>query len=1173
MTQNTNITEPQLSTRRKRTIASGSTDTASSAGRRLHGSFHLRAMLTVVCWALAVCGLAISANVSFAQVLYGTLTGNVADPSGASVSEATVKAINTATGIERDTTSNASGAFLFTDLIPGTYQVTVTASGFAPRQQNGISVLPNTSQRVDLQLQVGSATQEVTVTSAAPLLQTETADTSYNISEQQISQLPTTSTTGRNFQSLYRLVPGSTPPAEQNSAGSNPQRAQAVNVNGVSNATNTTRIDGAVDAYPWLPYIVAYLPPTDGIESVNVVTGSFNAEQGAAGGSAINVTIKSGTNKLHGSAWEYNSIAQFNAQAWQNRTGIRQKSIYNETGGSIGGPIIKDKLFFFFDYNRVTVDKAINGILSVPTLAMRGGDFSGTGVTIYDPATGTSTGTGKTAFADDMILSTRIAPAAQLLLQNLPAPNTGGAGALVNNFFGSATNAFNRQNYDTKITYVPTQLTSFFGHYSISPDTISDPQVFGSNPGGGTYDGGQPGVATGRIQNVGLGATHAFTPNLLIDTNAGYTRQAVGAEAGDIALGDYGVNTLKIPGTNYNGQSLYGGIPAFFFTTYAALGNSNTGNPFTFRDNQYTGNVNATWTKGPHSLRFGGEYLHAAINHIQPGSGTQTTPRGSFVFTGGATQISGGALNNANSFADFLLGQADNYQKGIQTFNPEPLRYSTFAFYVQDTYQATPKLTLNYGVRYEYYPLPVGDHFGTVRYDPSIPATVTDSFGTHTVGTVLVGGKGGIPQHALTSNGWGMIVPRFGISYRVDDKTVVRGGFGITTDPDTLRGLLQAYPAAVATNVSGGNAYVPATSLNTGLLSPTTQVGIPALSLPNVDSGYLPLAANLSTYTIPQNFRRGYIESYNVSVQRQLNARFVANLAYVGNLAVRQQTEVNINSAPPGGGVAGQMLNTLYGPNTNNSTINSLLPFRGSSYNGLQAQLSRTSEQHGSTGVIYTFSKSMDASDNSQANGLVFSYPTYWDRNWALASYDRKHNLQWWTIYNLPFGRGQQFARSGPLSYLVGGWKINTIMSYVSGTPFTVTGSSGLLNAPGNTQVADRNYSVKAVLGSNVDGARQYLNPAAFSDVSTANGVTVPRFGTSGRDSVRGPGTFDLDVSLKRTFPIHDLIALDFTADSFDVTNTPQFANPAANISAGGFGAITSSNANRTLRLSGRLSF
>lgn len=1107
-----------------------------------------------------------------AQVLYGTLTGNVTDPTGAIVPSATVKATNVATGVERTAMSNAEGAYLFTDLNPGTYQVTANAPGFATTRQDNINVLTNTSQRVNVQMKVGSE-QQVTVTDAPPMLQTETAQTDYNISPQQIAELPTTSTTGRNFQSLYRLIPGSTPPAEQNSAGGNPQRAQAVNVNGVSNATNTTRIDGAVDAYPWLPYLVAYLPPTDGIESVNVVTGSFNAEQGAAGGSAINVTIKSGTNQLHGSAWEFNSIAQFNAQAWQNRSGVRQKNIYNETGGSIDGPILKDKLFFFFDYNRVTVNKAINGLLSVPTSAMRGGDFTGTGTIIYDPASGTSTGTGKTAFAGNMIPSGRIVPAAKLLLQNLPSPNTGGTGALVNNYFGSATNAFNRQNYDTKITYVPTQQTSFFGHYSISPDTISDPQVFGSNPGGGTFDGGQPGAATGRIQNIGLGATHSFTVHLSMDANAGYTRQALTAQADDLKLGDYGVNNLKIPGTNYSGLPLYGGIPGFFFTTYAALGNSNTGSPFTFRDNQYTGNVNGTWVRGVHSIRFGGEYLHAAINHVQPGSGLQTTPRGSFVFTGGASTPSGASLNNVNSFADFLLGQADNYQKGVQTFNPQPLRYSTFSFYVQDTYQASPKLTLNYGMRYEFYPLPMGDHFGTVRFDPSIRTTVTDALGAHTVGTVLVGGKGSIPQHANTSNGWGMIVPRFGVSYRIDDKTAIRSGFGITTDPDTLRGLLQAYPAGVTTNISGSNSYVPATNLNAGMPSPVTQVGIPALVLPDITVGYLPLPANLSTVTIPQTFRRGYIESYNLAVQRELPGQLVANIAYVGTHSVRQQSSVNINAAPPGGGAAGRLLNTTYGANTNNTDINSLQPFQGSVYNGLQAQLTRMSAKHGSTGIVYTFSKAMDASDNSQASGLTFAYPTYWSRNWALAGYDRKHNFQWWTVYNLPFGKGQQFANSGPLAYVVGNWRLSTILSRVSGTPFNITAGGGLLNAPGNTQLADRNYSVASVLNTNRGGARQYLNPAAFSDVSTAAGVTTPRFGTSGRNSVRGPGLFDLDVSIKRTFPIYESFALDLMAESFDVTNTPQFANPASNISASGFGVITASNANRTLRLSARLSF
>ncbi|MFC6646301.1 carboxypeptidase regulatory-like domain-containing protein [Granulicella cerasi] len=1124
---------------------------------------------------LFVFGAVIASALMIAQVLYGNITGIVTDPSGAAIPGASVKIEDVNKGLVYTTTSGADGSYSFKDLTPGTFKVTVMATGFTTTEQKDIPVLANASARINAQLKVGGATQEVSVSTAPPVLQTESAESNYNISTEQMTELPTTSSTGRNFQSLYKFIPGSTPPAEQNSAGGNPQRSQSVNVNGISNSTNTTRIDGAIDAYPWLAYLVAYVPPPDAIETVNAVTGSFNAEQGAAGGSAINIIMRSGTNKFHGSVWEYNSISQFNARAWSFRTGALPKNIYNEVGGSIGGPILKDKLFFFVDYNRVSVNKAISGVTTVPTQDMRNGNFNGTGTTVYDPATGNANGVGKTAFAGNQINSARFAPAAVTMLANLPLPNYGTVGAVSNNYFGSAVNKFLRENYDGKLTYVPTQKTSFFGHYSNSPNTITDPQIFGANPGGGTWDGGQPGKATGRIQNVGLGFTHAFTSNFSTDWNAGYTRQNLAAQADDLSLGDYGVNTLKIPGTNYNGSPLYGGIPGFYFSTFASLGNANTGSPFTFKDNQYTANANASWAHGHHAIRFGGEYLHAAINHNQPGSGSYSTPRGSFIFSGGSTAAYGGSASSVNSFASFLLGQAENYQKSVQTFNPEPIRWSTFSFYAQDTWQATSKLTINYGVRYEYYPLAVGDHFGTVRYDPTLRSTVTDSNGTHTVGTVLVGGKGGIGQHAGTSNGWGMIVPRIGISYRANEKTVVRAGFGITTDPDTQRQLLQAYPAQVGTNIVGASGYVPATSLNTGLLSPVTQVGIPTLAIPDITAGYLPLISTLSTTTIPQNFRRGYIESYNLAVQRDLGRSFTGNIAYVGTHAVRQITSVNINAAPVNGGNTGRLLNTLYGANTNNTDINSILPFRGSVYHGLQTQLTRMSPKHASTGVIYTFSKAMDISDNSTYSGLTFAYPTDYNRNWGLAGYDRKHNFQWWTVYNLPFGKGQAYLQHGAAGYILGNWRVSTALSYVSGVPLTVTATSSYLNAPGSTQVADRIAGVPTVLKGRKyqNGGYQYINPAAFADVTAATS-TAPRFGNSSRGSVRGPGYFNLDASLKRSFPIYKDISLDFMAESFNVTNTPNFSAPATAVNTpSSFGVITAAATNRTLRLSGHITF
>ncbi len=1150
---------------------------------------------------LMTCGLVVVAagllvTAVSAQVLYGRITGIITDSSGAAVANATVKAVDLATGISRETQANTEGTYVFTDLNPGLYQVTASATNFASKRQEGIRLQSNTVVRVNMQLAIGSVSQSIEVTTAPPVLQTDTAVVDYNISSQQVAELPTTGTSGRNFQGLFKLVPGISPPAQSQSATANPNSAQIFNVNGMSSASNTTRIDGAIDGNPWQPALVAYLPPSDGIESVNMVTGSFNAEQGMAGGAAVNVTIKSGTNKLHGSVWEYNSVAQFNAQQWQNRTGVRAKNIYNETGGTLGGPIIKNKLFFFGDFNRTEVNKVLSNIFSVPTMAMRSGNFSATGATIFDPATGNSTGKNKTAFANNTIPSARIAPAASILLAKLPAPNTGAAGALTQNYAATGPYTFFRKNMDGKLTYVPNQKSSYFGHYSASLHNIYDPQVFGNNAGGPTLDGGNPSNASGYVQNVGLGATYAVTPKLLVDANFGYTRQQLLMHTEDDSLGDYGANTLLIPGTNLNGNKDYAGIPGMAFTTYTNFGNVCVGCPFGFFDTQITGNVNATWTHGTHSIRFGGEYIHILLNHNQPGSGGSSTGRGTFTFNGGVS----GTTGPYTSIADFLLGQAYSYGKGIKSYQVSAYRGSSISGYVQDTWQVTSHLTLNYGLRYEIYPLPKSDHFGMLRYDPSIPTTVTDSFGTHTVGTVLIGGMGSTPKNAGTNNGHGMFMPRLGISYRINDKTVVRTGFGITVDPTTLYNNLQAYPEVVGVAVSGANTSVAATSLNANLpnIPPglSIPVGIPAIVSPSITSGSTPLPATMSTYTTSDDYRRGYIYSYNLAFQRELPKNFTVNMAYVGTIGVRLATTVNSNASSPGGGQAGQRLNVLYGANTNNSTINLQMPWKGSNYHGLQAQLSRMSEHRGSTGLVYTYSKAMDFSDNgvfagggTGGTGAMFAYPTYWSRNYARAGYDRKHNFQWWTTYPLPFGPGQIFFTSGPAGFILGHWQVSTVLSRVSGTPITVTGSSGLLNAPGNSQVADRNANIAMVLNQNTNAARQYLNPAAFCDVASSTTrsdcttTTTPRFGTSSRNVVRGPGTFNLDVTLKRSFPLWESVKLNLSAEVFDVTNTPQFPNPNAAISnvtvksgvldLGGFGTLITSNVNRTMRLSGRISF
>ena len=402
-----------------------------------------------------------------------------------------------------------------------------------------------------------------------------------------------------------------------------------------------------------------------------------------------------------------------------------------------------------------------------------------------------------------------------------------------------------------------------------------------------------------------------------------------------------------------------------------------------------------------------------------------------------------------------------------------------------------------------------------------------------------------------------------GVAYRVDDKTVVRSGFGITVDPESLRDQAQAYPLLISSTTSGANSYVAGGNFTTG---------IPAVTLPSLNTGNVPLPYNVSTWTLPQNFRRGYIESWNLAVQRELPGSLVANVAYVGNHAVRAQAQVNINASYPGGGTAGRQLNVKYGtaanPNFNNTDMLGQNPFASSEYNALQAQLTRHTENHGSFGMIYTKSKAIDSADQGAGSTLFFAYPDYWSRNRALAGFDRTNNYQWWTLEPLPFGNGQLFLQKGVSAAILGGWHVQTVLSWLSGTPFTVQSSGSALNAPGNVQVADQLVPHVKILGGHNPGK-------PYFDISNFAVPTGARFGTAGRNSIRGPGFFNLDAGIKRNIPLNERLALQLQAEAFDLTNTPQFANPSGVTASttNGFGIITASNVSRSMRFSGRFIF
>ncbi|PYY04538.1 MAG: hypothetical protein DMG69_29885 [Acidobacteria bacterium] len=1149
--------------------------------------FELKTVLGTV---LLVSALCLSSD---GQVLYGSLTGTVTDPSRAAIPGAKAQATELRTAVTQQATTDPTGIYRFTTLLPGTYKVTISAPGFATQETPNVVVTANAVQRVDAQLNLAQATQSVTVTTEAPLLQTDKSDVHTDLNTTQISVLPAISSEGRNFQALYRIIPGATLPLENNSAAGNPQRAMSSNVNGQSSQGNNTRIDGVQDAYPWLPANIAYVPSVDAIDAVNVTTNSFDAEQGMVGGAAVNVEIKSGTNKLHGQLHEFHTDNALSALNYFNPSTFRiPLNVFNQFGGSLGGPIMKNKLFFFGNWESTRQVQAPNGgnLQTVPAGGLshaeaqtngffdfRGliTDKAGNPLHVYDPRSGAADGSGRSPIschgAVDEICLSDLDPAALTMLSLIPETNLAGT---TNNYFVSQTGFFHRDNFDGKANYVPNDRSTVFGRYSLSRSYIFDPPALGKAEGNATL-GGQLGNAYSRVQVVGLGGTYAFSSTLVADVNTGFTRQRINAESTDIGS-NFGLDTLHIPGTNGPGR-LQGGIPAFQFNTYSNLGNPNTGNPFVFRDNQYVSNANITWIKGRHQVRFGLEYNHVQMNHFQPQGGSFQTARGSFRFTGAATELRGGATPASaqyNSFADFLLGLPDEVGKAVQNLNPNALRWSQWAWYARDQDQVTPNLTINYGLRWEYFPMAHSDIGGARVLDPNL------------MNVLVGGGSSGIPIDDRVDVGHGLFLPRLGIAYRPTGKTVIRVGYGISADANNWRFLRNAYPAVTISDFTGlaGNSFAPAGSL-TGLnaLGPYANlpIGIPQITLTGgTTPGVYPLPDGVGTTTIPRDFRRGYIHSLNFTVEQEF-AGFVGDVGYVGSRGIRPLTNRNINPAlaiqgqPATFGQDGRILNAQFGHKSSNTCptatnpsapckgwpdIGQLIPFGNNYYDSLQAKLTRRLGHGSQIGFTYTFSKALDYEDNEELGFLLWPTPSRYLLNRALAGFDRTHNFEAYGVYTLPFGAGQRWAQNRIVSKLAGGWQLGWVLSAMSGTPFTVTdGNGSILNAPGSTQVPDIVAPIRILNGQPQASSCSPSLSCYYFDPSSFQHVTTPHvFGNARRNILRGPGYFDLDMSLNRDFKLSERFTFQLQAQAFGVTNTPHFNNPTNDRNSSTFGRVTS---------------
>src|SRR6266478_4649610 len=533
--------------------------------------------------ALSFLGL-VYAHSAWAQVLYGSVTGTVTDQSGSGVPKAHAVLTNRATGIVREADADENGYYTITDVPSGEFDLKVTASGFKPLTQTSLMVAANTVTKGDAKLQVGAVSEQVTVEASVVNLQTEKSDVHTDLSEKAILNMPLNQY--RNFQTLINLVPGATPGVFQNAIADTPERGLSTNINGTNRNNNNTRVDGAADVFVWLPHHAVYIPPAETIQEVNISTNNFDPEQGMTGGAAVTVITKSGTNQFHGVLFEYHADQALRARQFFETAAVspkKGKGILNDFGGTLGGPIKRDKLFFFGSYDG-TYERDNRqpgaGLLTVPTAALRNGNFSGVATTIYNPATGNSTGTGRQPFPNNQV---PVDPVAAKILALVPLPNLPGE---TSNYFKSATQRLNRNNFDGKVDWARTSKHTIFAKYSAMKSVFHGEPSLGRAIGDCACDGGL-GDFHSLVQLVTVGHTLTLSPTLVVDGNIGFTRMSEYGQTPDFGT-NIGSDVLGIPGTNNGSDLRSSGIPFFAISGYANLGNPEGWNPAFRNDWSFT---------------------------------------------------------------------------------------------------------------------------------------------------------------------------------------------------------------------------------------------------------------------------------------------------------------------------------------------------------------------------------------------------------------------------------------------------------------------------------------------------------------------------------------------------------------------------------------------------------
>jgi hypothetical protein len=1139
---------------------------------------------SIVLCALALLALscALFTPQAAAQAVFGSIFGTVTDPSGAAVPGVKVVVTSATKGTSQETTTNADGNYSVTHLIPDVYNVRAEGAGFKAFEAKNIVVSADAAARVDGQFQVGGSTETVEVTAEAPQLKTDRADVATIFNEKAVEDLPLFN---RNFTALVLASPGAQQLGWSHASSENPQGSLQTRVNGQTFAGTGFQLDGTDNRDPILGIIIIN-PTLESVTEAKMTSQNYDAEFGQAIAGVVASQTRSGSNSLHGSAFGFRRSDATQArdpfsQSPSKANPVTGRTIppilYGQYGGSIGGPVIKDKLFFFGDYQATRSKIGSSFLQSIPSSLVRSTcgvagvancDLSEYTNQIFDPATGNPDGTSRTAFAGNLIPNSRLSPQAVALLQQFPAPTSAG---LINNFAAGGNGIFNNDQFNVRIDDQTTSKLHSFGRYSFANYTLTGAAAFGDLGGNGFGTGGFAGASKSRDQSVAAGFDYAFRPSVLTDVRFGYVRYHVGVEPNGV--GTTPASDVGIPGLN-TGVDFTSGQPSYFvgksggdgtatgdISSSGGLSNFGYGLgvnrcncPLTEQEDQFQFVNNWTKITGNHQIKFGGDIRYARNLRVP----SDNHRAGELTFARERTSDAGAG---GVALATFLLGDVTTFKRYVSTSLTAAERQKRFYFYGQDTWRATSKLTIALGLRWDI----INPEYVTEDANGGLLDLST--------GFLRVGGVGGIDRNFNVDRNWKNFGPRLGVAYQLTPSTVVRMGYGRSYDIGVFGSIFghavtQNLPVLAVQNDNATSQTDAVFNLATG---PTAPV------FPTVPSnGLLPLPVGIFARARPTRMRLARLDAYNLTVQHQLTNTISMELAFVGNNGhgfYANNPAVNVNQPSIVGFASGVSKNDRR-PLFNRFGWTQDIDFFGndapSYYDALQAKIDKRFNNGLQFVAHYTWAKNL-----THDGGYYNIDPQV---NYGPDDFNRKHVFSISSVYELPFGKGKRFMGNAgrALNLIIGGFQLNTTTNWSSGLPWSAS-----YNQCGQDQ--DVGICRPILVGSLKTGVGHFdpgsptVSPSVpfFTPVAplAANGDVQgpflrPQIGQlgSGRNAFTGPSFFNSDMSLFKNFAITERVGAQFRFEAFNVFNHVNLGQPNNCIDCSGSGLITGLAANASMR-------